>query len=65
MRFRALIEERASENREVTEVFSYVKQQVVVEFMRFKCALQKKMVLFINLLGKGLTQESKLDRGSI
>ena len=28
-------------------------------------ALQKKMVLFINLLGKGLTQEISGDRGSI
>ena len=28
-------------------------------------ALQKKMVLFINLLGKGLTQEINRDGGSI
>ena len=28
-------------------------------------ALQKKMVLFINLLGKGVTQENNGDGGSI
>ena len=49
-RFRALIEERADESREITVVLSYVKQQAA-------SALQKKMVLFVNLLGKGLTQE--------
>jgi len=34
--FRALIEERARENREMTEVLSYVKQQAVNTFMRIK-----------------------------
>ena len=34
----------------MTVLLSYVKQQAA-------SALQKKMVLFINLLGKGLTQE--------
>ena len=41
---------RANENREMTVVLSYVKQQAA-------SALQKKVVLFINLLGKWLTQE--------
>ena len=53
-----LIEERANENREMTAVLTYVKQQAA-------SALQKKMVLFINLLGKGLTQEINGDGGSI
>ena len=49
-----LIEQLATENREMTVLLSYVKQQA------HSCdssALQKKMALFINLLGKGLTQE--------
>ena len=53
-----LIEERANENREMTAVLTYVKQQAA-------SALQKKMVLFLNLLGKGLTQEIGGDGGSI
>ena len=42
----------------MTVVLSFVKQQAA-------SALQKKMVLFINLLGKGITQEIIGDRGSI
>ena len=34
--FRALTEERANENREMTVVLSYVKQQAASAFMRFK-----------------------------
>ena len=45
-----LIEERANENRDMTVVLSHVKQQP-------GSALQKKIVLFRNLLGKGPTQE--------
>ena len=45
---------RTHENREM-RVLSYVKQQAASAFMRLN-ALQKKMVLFINLLGKGLTK---------
>ena len=51
------MEERANENREMTIVLSYVKQET-------GSALQKKMFLFINLLGKGLTQEINGDGGS-
>ena len=57
-RFGALIEERANEIREMTVVLSYVKQQAA-------SALQKKMVLFVNLLGKGLTQGINSDGVSI
>ena len=57
-RFRALIEERANENREMTVELSCVKQQAA-------SALQTKMVLFTNLLGEGLTQEINGDGGSI
>ena len=53
-----LIEERANENREMIAVLPFVKQQAA-------SALQKKMVLFINLLGKGLTQEINRDGGYI
>ena len=53
-----LIEERANENREMTVVLTYVKQQAT-------SALQKKMVLFLNLLGKGMTQEINGDGDSI
>ena len=53
-----LIEERAKENREMTVVLPYVKQQAA-------SASQTKMVLFINLLGKGLPQEINGDEGSI
>ena len=56
--FRALIEERANENREMTAVLTYVKQQAA-------SALQKKMVIFRSLLGKVLTQEINGDGGSI
>ena len=42
----------------MTVVLSFVKQQAA-------SALQKKMVLFINLLGKGIIQEINGDRGSI
>ena len=52
------MEERANEIREITVVLSYVKQQAA-------SVLQKKMVLFINLLGKGLTQGINSDGGSI
>ena len=45
-------------NGEMTVVWSYVKQQAA-------SALQKKMALFINLLGKGLTQENNGDGGPI
>ena len=45
-------------NREMTVAMFYVKQQT-------GSALQKKMVLFINLLEKGLSQEINGDRGSI
>ena len=64
MGFRVLIEERAGENRKMTEVLSYVKQKAANAFMRIK-PLQKKMVLFKNPLGKGLTQEINGDGGSI
>ena len=53
-----MIEERAIENTEMTVTLSYVKQQAA-------SALQKKMVLFTNLLGKELTQEINGDGGSI
>ena len=54
-----LIEERANENREIT---AGSRQQA------HSCnssALQKKIVLFITLLGKGLTQEINEDGSSI
>ena len=35
-RFRSLIEERANENREMTVVLLYVKQQTASPFMQFK-----------------------------
>ena len=41
-----LIEERVNGNKEMTGVLSYVKQQTA-------SALQKEMVLFLNLLRKG------------
>ena len=44
------VKEAANEDREMTVVLSYVEQQEA-------STLQKKMVLFINLLGKGLTQK--------
>ena len=53
-----LIEEGANENREMTAVLTFVKQQAA-------SALQKKMVIFINLLGKGLTQKINGAGGSI
>ena len=53
-----LIEERANENREMTAVLTYVKQQATN-------VLQKRMVLFLNLLGKGMTQEINGDGDSI
>ena len=53
--FRALIEERANENREMTADSRRI----------FSRALKKKMVLFITILGKGLTQESNGDGNSI
>ena len=56
----------------MTVVLSYVKQQPARAFMRYSCALPKKKNknktkedLFINLLGKGLTQEINGDRSSI
>ena len=54
--FRALIEERTNENREMTSGS---------ERIHAIHALQKKMVLFINLLGKELNQEINGDEGSI
>ena len=53
-----LIEERANENREMAVVLSHVKQLAA-------SALQKQMVLLINLLRKGLTQVINGDEGSI
>ena len=47
-----LIAEGSNEIREMAVVLSYVKQQAASKFMRLS-ALQKKMALFINLLGKG------------
>ena len=44
------MKESANEDREMTVVLSYVEQQAA-------STLQKKMVLFVNLLGKGLTQK--------
>ena len=57
-RVRALIEERANEYSEITVVMSYAKQPAA-------SALLKKKILFINLIGKGLTQEIHGDGGSI
>ena len=57
-RFPVLIEERGIENKGMTVESSSFKQ-------RAARVLQKKMVLFINLLGKGLTQEIHRDGGSI
>lgn len=53
-----LIEERANGNKEMTVVLSYVKQLAA-------SALQKQVVLLINLLRKGLTQVVNGDGGSI
>ena len=58
------MEERANENREMTVVLSYVKQQAANTFMRFK-RIAKENGPCINLLGKGLTQEINGDGGSI
>lgn len=52
------MEERANGNKEMTVVLSYVKQLAA-------SALQKQMVLLINLLRKGLTQVINGDGGSI
>ena len=52
------MEERANENREMTAGSKRIHAI-------HASALQKKMVLFINLLGKGLTQEINRDGGSI
>ena len=48
-RFRALIEERANENREMTAGSRGIHA--------IQANYKKKMVLFITLLGKGLIQE--------
>ena len=52
-----LIEERANENREMTAGSRCIHE--------IQIALQKKMVLFITLLGKGMTQEINGDGSSI
>ena len=52
--------DRANENREMTLVLSYVcreQLQTASAFTRFKWITKKMVLLFINLLGKGLTQE--------
>ena len=51
-----LIEERANENREMTAGSRRIH---AIQ------ALQKKMVLFVTLLGKGLTQEINGDGSPI
>ena len=59
-----LIGERANENREMTGVLPYVKQQAAA-YSPDSSSLQKKIVLFINLLRKGLAQEINGDGGFI
>ena len=49
-RFRAFIEERANENREMAVVLSYVKQEAASAFMRFNCITK----------GNGSTVEPRL-----
>ena len=57
-RFRALIEERANKNREMTIVFSYVKQHAASAFMQINSKrIAKENGSFINVLGKRWTQE--------
>ena len=62
-----MVEVGASENhKKMTVVLLHFKQQAANTFLRFKLiAKKKKTVVFLNLLGKGLTQEINGDRGSI
>ena len=53
--------ERAIENREMTVVLSYIKQQAASAFIIHVI----ETVLFVNIFGKGLTQEINGDEGSI
>ena len=53
------MEERTNENREIEVVVPSFKQPAANAFMRSK-RIRKEIVLFINLLGEGLTQEINL-----
>lgn len=50
------MEERTNENREIEVVVPSFKQPAANAFMRSK-RIRKETVLFINLLGEGLTPE--------
>ena len=45
-RFRALIKERATENREMTVVLCYVKEQAANAFMRFQRIIKENGSLY-------------------
>ena len=53
--------------KKMTVVLFHFKQQAASTYMRFKhiAKKKKKTVVFLNLLGKGLTQEINGGRGSI